>query len=100
MGVCVGVGGVGGADGIRDVSNVDRMGKDEVQLVNEMIDGVVALIKWEKELVTSANNMSKYVDHKAWTMHHTDRCETLAKISSQCLETVPCLFRFREVFKI
>ena len=24
-------------DGIRDVSNVDRMGKDEVTLVNEMI---------------------------------------------------------------
>merc|ERR1719197_363310 len=37
-------------DGIRDVSNVDRMGKDEVQLVNEMIDGVTALIEWEKEL--------------------------------------------------
>merc|ERR1712054_542137 len=28
-------------DGIRDVSNVDRMGKDEVQLVNEMIQGVM-----------------------------------------------------------
>merc|ERR1719284_164820 len=37
-------------DGIRDVSNVDRMGKDEVQLVNEMIQGVADLIKWEKEL--------------------------------------------------
>merc|ERR1712151_969014 len=41
-------------DGIRDVSNVDRMGKDEVQLVNEMIDGVTALIQWEKELDGSA----------------------------------------------
>jgi len=37
-------------DGIRDVSNVDRMGKDEVQLVNEMIQGVTDLIAWEKEL--------------------------------------------------
>merc|ERR1719261_1254465 len=37
-------------DGVRDVSNVDRMGKDEVQLVNEMIQGVADLIKWEKEL--------------------------------------------------
>merc|ERR1712227_1168324 len=37
-------------DGIRDVSNVDRMGKDEVTLVNEMIRGVADLIKWEKEL--------------------------------------------------
>jgi len=37
-------------DGIRDVSNVDRMGKDEVTLVNEMIKGVADLIVWEKEL--------------------------------------------------
>jgi creatine kinase len=37
-------------DGIRDVSNVDRMGKDEVQLVNEMIEGVTELIKKEKQL--------------------------------------------------
>merc|ERR1739848_373041 len=37
-------------DGIRDISNVDRMGKDEVELVNEMITGVADLIKWEKEL--------------------------------------------------
>ena len=36
-------------DGIRDVSNVDRMGKDEVTLVNEMIQGVADLITWEKE---------------------------------------------------
>merc|ERR1712048_1223303 len=37
-------------DGIRDVSNVDRMGKDEVTLVNEMIQGVADLIKWERKL--------------------------------------------------
>merc|ERR1711881_417418 len=37
-------------DGIRDVSNVDRMGKDEVTLVNEMIEGVTALVGWEKAL--------------------------------------------------
>jgi len=41
-------------DGIRDVSNVDRMGKDEVTLVNEMIQGVADLIKWEKELEAKA----------------------------------------------
>merc|ERR1712107_190741 len=41
-------------DGIRDVSNVDRMGKDEVTLVNEMIDGVAKLIEWEKELEKAA----------------------------------------------
>lgn len=37
-------------DGVRDVSNVDRMGKDEVTLVNEMIRGVAELIQWEKTL--------------------------------------------------
>merc|ERR1711990_1003649 len=37
-------------DGIRDVSNVDRMGKDEATLVNEMIAGVTALVGWEKAL--------------------------------------------------
>jgi len=41
-------------DGIRDVSNVDRMGKDEVPLVNEMIQGIIDLIKWEKELEAKA----------------------------------------------
>merc|ERR1711953_245846 len=41
-------------DGIRDVSNVDRMGKDEVTLVNEMIEGVGKLIEWEKELERAA----------------------------------------------
>jgi len=37
-------------DGVRDVSNVDRMGKDEVELANEMIKGVTDLIDWEKAL--------------------------------------------------
>jgi len=41
-------------DGKRDVSNVDRMGKDEVQLANEMIQGVTDLINWEKELEAAA----------------------------------------------
>merc|ERR1719389_372947 len=42
-------------DGIRDVSNVDRMGKDEVTLVNEMIKGIYELIEWEKELEAKKN---------------------------------------------
>ena len=42
-------------DGIRDVSNVDRMGKDEVTLVNEMIQGILDLIAWEKELEAKAS---------------------------------------------
>jgi len=43
-------------DGIRDVSNVDRMGKDEVTLVNEMILGVAGLIEWEKQLEKQAKS--------------------------------------------
>jgi hypothetical protein len=30
------------------------MGKDEVTLVNEMIQGIIDLIKWEKELEAKA----------------------------------------------
>jgi len=40
----------GADDGIRDVSNCDRMGKDEVTLVNEMIKGIIDVIAWEKQL--------------------------------------------------
>merc|ERR1712039_790036 len=39
-----------------NISNVDRIGKDEVTLVNEMIKGVSDLIKWEKELEQSTTN--------------------------------------------
>merc|ERR1719169_185421 len=52
-------------DGIRDVSNVDRMGKDEVQLVNEMIQGVADLVKWEKEL--EAAQGGKGAAHGPWS---------------------------------
>ncbi|XP_054751778.2 creatine kinase U-type, mitochondrial-like [Lytechinus pictus] len=37
-------------DGIFDISNVDRLGKSEVQLVQTVLDGVATLIKMEKEL--------------------------------------------------
>ncbi len=36
-------------DGIRDVVNADRRGKDEGMLVNELIQGVTDLIPWEKD---------------------------------------------------
>merc|ERR1711920_258839 len=39
-----------------NISNVDRMGKDEVTLVNEMIKGVSELITWEKELEKKPTN--------------------------------------------
>merc|ERR1712134_237175 len=55
--------------GIRAVSNVDRMGKDEVTLVNEMIKGIIDLIAWEKELEAKtggkpAENASEEVGEK------------------------------------
>merc|ERR1711964_823252 len=36
--------------GIHDISNADRLGKSEVQLVNIFIDGVAQFIKWEQML--------------------------------------------------
>ena len=38
-----------GADGKVDISNVDRIGKSEVQLVQIMVDGVCKLIELEKK---------------------------------------------------
>jgi creatine kinase len=43
-----------GFTGVFDLSNSDRLGKSEVELVNIMIDGVAALIKKEKELEEAA----------------------------------------------
>merc|ERR1712150_80182 len=47
--------GGGGVDsdsvgGVWDVSNADRLGKSETQLVNIFIEGVAQLIKWEQAL--------------------------------------------------
>merc|ERR1712063_246141 len=55
-------------DGIRDVSNVDRMGKDEVTLVNEMIRGVADLIEWERQLEKKAYliEWEKQMEKKAY----------------------------------
>jgi len=37
-------------DGIFDISNLRRLGRNEVDLVQDMYDGVKALIKEEKKL--------------------------------------------------
>ena len=37
-------------DGVFDISNLRRLGRNEVQLVQDMYDGVKALIKEEKKL--------------------------------------------------
>ena len=36
--------------GTWDISNADRLGKSETQLVNIFIEGVAQLIKWEQAL--------------------------------------------------
>merc|ERR1712005_54212 len=47
-----GTGGVDSANvgGTWDISNADRMGKGEVDLVNLLIEGAAQLVKWEKAL--------------------------------------------------
>ena len=47
--------GCGGVDsdsvgGIWDISNADRLGKSEVELVNIFIEGVAEIIRWEQML--------------------------------------------------
>jgi len=37
-------------DGVYDISNLRRLGRSEVELVQDMYDGVKALIKVEKQL--------------------------------------------------
>ena len=61
--------GGGGVDsdavgGIYDISNADRLGKSEVQLVNIFIEGVAQIIRWEKQLEAGENideNMEKII---------------------------------------
>jgi len=52
-----GTGGVDSAStgGTWDISNADRLGKSEVQLVNIFIEGVAQLIKWEQALEKGQN---------------------------------------------
>lgn len=40
----------GNSEGILDISNAERLGKSEVQLVNYFIEGVSQVIKWEQML--------------------------------------------------
>merc|ERR1711967_172322 len=58
--------GTGGVDtastgGTWDVSNADRIGKGEVELVNILIEGAAQLVKWESAL-DAAEDSSKKVD--------------------------------------
>ena len=52
--------GCGGVDsdsvgGTWDISNADRLGKSEVELVNIFIEGVAQIIQWEKKLEAGEN---------------------------------------------
>jgi creatine kinase len=52
--------GMGGVDsdskgGIWDVSNADRIGKGEVDLVNILIEGLAQLVRWEAALDAGKN---------------------------------------------
>merc|ERR1711886_22832 len=50
-----GTGGVdsGSTGGTWDVSNADRIGKGEVDLVNILIEGAAQLVKWEKSMTVA-----------------------------------------------
>ena len=41
--------------GTWDISNADRLGKSEVQLVNTFIEGMAKIIKWEQALEQGEN---------------------------------------------
>ena len=62
--------GAGGVDcaaegGLFDISNADRLGKSEVQLVNIFIEGTAQIIKWEQEwLRLFFRNIEKNSDFK------------------------------------
>jgi creatine kinase len=47
--------------GIWDISNADRLGKSEVELVNIFINGVSKIIRWEQEL-EKGNSIDKLLN--------------------------------------
>ena len=54
---CRGTAGVDSAStgGTWDISNADRLGKSEVELVNIFIEGVAQIIRWEQALEAGQN---------------------------------------------
>merc|ERR1712023_403138 len=54
---CRGTAGVDSAStgGTWDISNADRLGKSEVQLVNIFIEGLAQIIRWEQKLEAGQN---------------------------------------------
>ena len=52
-----GTGGVDSAStgGTWDISNADRLGKSEIELVNIFIEGVAQIIRWEQALEQGKN---------------------------------------------
>jgi len=64
-----GTGGVDSAStgGTWDVSNADRMGHGEVELVNILIEGAALLVKWESVLDGTSKDMTEEEVNKAIT---------------------------------
>jgi len=62
-----GTGGVDSAStgGTWDVSNADRIGKGEVDLVNTLIEGAAQLVKWEKAFDAGGDEKKKAEDEIA-----------------------------------
>ena len=84
-----GTGGVDTAstDGIFDISNADRLGYSEVELVQKVVDGVKLMIEMEKYLeiglpinaiMPAENGKSKHTDYPDLSKHnnHMTRCLT------------------------
>jgi len=54
--------------GTWDVSNADRIGKGEVDLVNILIEGAAQLVKWEKAMAKGGDDEAaakKEIEEKA-----------------------------------
>lgn len=66
-------------DGTFDISNTDRLGKSEVELIQIVIDGVDKLIELEKEL-------EKVCDNVSWAIYSRLVRANEAMIGSCCSE--------------
>ena len=79
--------GCGGVDsdsvgGIWDISNADRLGKSEVELVNIFIEGVAEIIRWEQML-----EREKSIEHLVYVSHIVYRIDYYTELSHQILCT-------------
>ena len=55
-----------------DISNIDRLGKTEVQLANIFIEGTAKLIRWEKALEEGKNIDVEIAAAKPFGLEHAE----------------------------